>query len=69
VLQRQPTRAIELVFASKWGERLTATNCAKYWAKVKAAAGLDFEFYLATKHSGVHLLHRLGLSQRAIARR
>ena len=32
-----------------------------------ARAGLDFDLYLATKHYGVHLLYRLGLSQRAIA--
>jgi hypothetical protein len=33
---------------------------------VKAASGLDFDFYLASKHYGVHLLYKLGLSKRAI---
>jgi hypothetical protein len=27
---------------------------------------LDFDFYLASKHYGVHLLYKLGLSNRAI---
>ena len=36
-------------------------------AAVCARAGLDFDFYLATKHLGVHELYRLGLSRRAIA--
>ena len=31
-----------------------------------AKAGLDFDFYLASKHYGVHLLYKLGLSSRAI---
>ena len=34
---------------------------------MRARAGLDFDLYLATKHYGVHLLYRLGLSKRAIA--
>ena len=38
-----------------------------YWAQVKARAGLDFDFYLAGKHYGVHLLYKLGLSSRAIS--
>jgi hypothetical protein len=37
-----------------------------YWSQVKARAGLDFDFYLASKHYGVHLLYKLGLSTRAI---
>jgi integrase len=67
VLMRQPTRALELVFVSKWGMQLTASNFEKYWNAVRTRAGLQFEFYLATKHYGVHLLYRLSLSQRAIA--
>jgi integrase len=66
-LLRQPTRAGELVFLSKDGRRLSAPTLSGYWAQVKAAAGLDFDFYLATKHYGVHLLYKLGLSTRAIA--
>ncbi len=30
-------------------------------------AAQEFDFYLATKHYGVHLLYRLGLSKRAMA--
>ena len=39
-----------------------------YWGKVLAAAGLDFDFYLATKHWAVHHLHvEHGLPPRVIA--
>jgi predicted metal-dependent TIM-barrel fold hydrolase len=64
---RQPTRAGELVFTTKTGTRLTAATMYGYWAQVKARAGLDFDFYLTTKHLGVHLLYKAGLSARAIA--
>ena len=37
------------------------------WALVKARTGLDFVFYEATRHYGVHRLYKLGLSERAIA--
>jgi integrase len=69
ILLRQPTRTRDdgLVFASKRGQRLSAPTLSLYWAQVKARAGLDFDFYLATKHYGVHLLYKLGLSRRAIA--
>ena len=67
VLMRQPTRGEELVFLSKTGKRLQASTVCQYWALVKASAGLDFDFYLATKHYGVHLLYKLGVSKRAIA--
>lgn len=66
-LLRQPTRTERLVFLSKTGRMLSAPMLSGYWSQVKAAAGLDFEFYLATKHYGVHLLYKLGLSMRAIA--
>lgn len=66
-LLRQPTRATELVFLSKHGCQLTAPTVCRYWALVKARAGLNFDLYLATKHYGAHLLYRLGLSRRAIA--
>jgi integrase len=66
-LLRQPTRTGELVFLSKGGRRLSAPTLSGYWAQVKAAARLDFDFYVATKHYGVHLLYKLGLSTRAIA--
>jgi integrase len=67
VLMRQPTRTDELAFVSKTGKRLTAPTVSQYWAVVKARAGLDFDLYHATKHYGVHLLYKLGLSKRAIA--
>ena len=67
VLLRQPTRTEQLVFLSKTGRRLSGPTVSGYWSQVKAAAGLDFDFYLATKHYGVHLLYKLGLSTRAIA--
>lgn len=67
VLMRQPPRTGELVLRSKVGKRLTASTVCQYWALVKARAGLEFDFYLATKHYGVHLLYKLGLSKRAIA--
>lgn len=54
------------MFVSKHGRRLSQPTLSGYWAQVKAAAGLNFD-YLATKHYGVHLLYRLGLSKRAIA--
>ncbi|HWI95141.1 MAG TPA: hypothetical protein VNS60_03640 [Solirubrobacterales bacterium] len=39
-----------------------------YWGKVLARAGLDFEWYLASKHYGVwYLWTKVGLSKRAIA--
>jgi hypothetical protein len=55
------------VFLSKDGRRLSQPTLSSYWAQVKARAGLDFDFYLATKHYGVHVLYKLGLSTRAIA--
>ena len=67
VLLRQPTRTGELVFLSKAGTRLSASTVCQYWALVKARAELSHDLYLATKHYGVHLLYKLGLSQRAIA--
>jgi integrase len=66
-LLRQPTRHLPIVFASKTGKRLSAPTLTGYWAQVKAAAGLDFDFYMVTKHLSVHRLYGLGLSARAIA--
>jgi integrase len=57
----------QLVFRSKDGRRLSQPTLSGYWSQVKARADLDFDFYLATKHYGVHLLYKLGLSTRAIA--
>jgi integrase len=66
VLLRQPTRSGELVFLSKTGKRLSQPVLSGYWAQVLARADLDHDFYLASKHFGVHLLYKLGLSSRAI---
>jgi integrase len=67
VLLCQPTRDQELVFLSKTGRRLSQPMLSGYWSPVKARAGVEFDFYLATKHYGVHLLYKLGLSPRGIA--
>jgi integrase len=69
ILLRQPTRTRDdgLVFVSKWRKRRSSTTVGQMWALVKDRAGLDFVFYEATKHAGVHRLYRLGLSKRAIA--
>jgi integrase len=67
VLLRQPTRSGSLVFVSKTGKRMAQNTLSHYWSPVKARAGLDFDFYMASKHYGVSLLYRLGLSKRAIA--
>lgn len=56
------------VFTAKRGGRLSQPLLSGYWAQVTARAGLDFDFYLATKHYCVHYLYvKLGLPERAIA--
>lgn len=69
ILLRQPTRVRDdgLVFVTQTGCQLCASTLSRYWLRVTARAGLDFDFYLATKHYGVSRLYRLGLSTRAIA--
>jgi integrase len=70
ILLRQPTRTFpvtDLVFVTQTGAQLCASTLSNYWQRVTARAGLDFDFYLATKHYGVSRLYRLGLSERAIA--
>lgn len=69
VLLRQPTRAGELVFLSKRGCRLCSSTVANYFRDVRIHAGAPatWDFYLVTKHYGVALLYRLGLSTRAMA--
>jgi integrase len=58
----------QLVFRSKRGARLSQTVLSGYWAQVKAKAGLEFDFYLATKHYAVHYLYvELGLPARVVA--
>ena len=57
-----------LVFTSKTGRPLSQPTLSGYWGKVKARTGLDFDFYHATKHYGVHYMWtKLGMSPRAIA--
>ena len=57
-----------LVFRSRRGVRMSQPMLSAYWAKVLARAGLEFDFYLATKHYAVHYLYAtLGLPPRVIA--
>lgn len=61
-------RSGRYVFTSKTGRRLDQSKVSLYFREVCVAAGLDFEFYLATKHYGVHYMWtKLGMSDRAIA--
>ena len=46
-----------LVFQSIDGHRLSQSTMSGYWGKIKARAGLEFDFYLATKHWAVHHLY------------
>jgi integrase len=57
-----------LVFRNKTGGRLTAPTLTAYWQQVRARAGVDHDFYVATKHYGVWFMKvRLGLPNAAIA--
>jgi integrase len=57
-----------LVFRNKTGGRLTQPTLSAYWGKVCARAGLDFDFYLATKHYGVwYMKTQVGLPNADIA--
>lgn len=50
------------------GGRLCAQLLSAYWREVQAAAGLRFDFYLATKHKCVHFFKvKLGLPNHVIA--
>jgi integrase len=61
-------RTSEYVFPAKTGGRMYASGHSGYWGKVLARAGLEFEWYLASKHYGVwYLWTKVGLSKRAIA--
>jgi integrase len=67
-IANRPRNDQGLVFLSKRGKRLSQPALSLYWAQVKAAAGLDFDFYHATKHYGVHYMWtELEMSPRAIA--
>lgn len=53
-----------LVFANKRGGMLSQETLSRYWGLVRARAGLDFDFYLATKHFCVHyMIVELGLGE------
>jgi hypothetical protein len=50
------------------GKRLSAATLTSYWGRVLARANMEFDFYLATKHFGVHHLKvTLGLSNADVA--
>ena len=67
ILRIDMVQADGLVFQSKSGKRLSQPTMS-YWGKVKAAAGLDFDFYAATKHRAVHHLYvELGLPAHVVA--
>jgi integrase len=56
-----------VVFPNKTGGPLTAPTMSAYWKEVRARAGVDVEFYVATKHYGVwYLKVREGLDNGAI---
>ena len=62
------SRESKLGFTSKTGKRMAQSTLSGYWSQVRAKAGVDFEFYLATKHYGVHYMWtKLGMSPRVIA--
>lgn len=69
-IANRPRNDRRLVFVSKEGKRLSQATLSGYWAQVKARAQLDFSFYHATKHYGVHYMWtdpELHMSPRAIA--
>jgi integrase len=61
-------RTSRLVFTAKRGGRISQASMSLAWAQVQAASGLDYAFYEASKHYGVHMMWtKLGMSNRAIA--
>jgi integrase len=66
-LDQPPVDGAELVFRSKAGKRLSQPTLTAYWDKVRARAALEHDFYLSSKHYGVALLYKLGVSKRGIA--
>ena len=56
------------MFRSKRGVQALAADALGLLGEGPARAGLEFDFYLATKHYAVHYLHAtLGLPPRVIA--
>lgn len=67
-IANRPRNERGLVFLSKTGKRLSQPALSSYWSQVRAAAGLDFDFYHSTKHYGVHYMWtEREMSPRAIA--
>lgn len=67
-IANRPLNKSGLVFVSKRGRRLSQPALAGYWAQIRAASGLAFDFYHATKHYGVHYMWgEMEMSPRAIA--
>jgi integrase len=61
-------RVDDLVFHSVTGRRLSSSGMSGTWGRVQAAAGLNFDFYHATKHYGVWFMWtQLGMEPRVIA--
>jgi hypothetical protein len=57
-----------LVFRNKTGGQLTQPTLTAYWKEVKARAGLEFDWYHATKHHGCwYMKVKLGLPNHVIA--
>jgi integrase len=57
-----------LVFRNKSGDQLTQPTLTAYWKEVKARAGLEHDWYLATKHYGCwYMKVKLGLPNHVIA--
>ena len=66
-LLRLPERS-GVVFRSKRGQPMSQPTMSGYWSQGLGRARLDFDFYLATKHYGVHHMKvRLGLPNHDIA--
>ncbi len=62
-----PERA-GLVFRNKTGGQLTQPTLTAYWKEVKARAGLDFDWYMCSKHYGCwYMKVKLGLPNHVIA--
>jgi integrase len=61
------SRHSRYVFTTKTGKRMSQGALSRYWDQVRAASGLDHDFYLASKHFGAWFLWtQMGLSEHAI---
>jgi integrase len=65
-LQGHPRRS-NYVFVSKRGRRMAQSTLSNYWRLVLAKAGLEFDFYICTRHACCHYLWtELELAERDI---